>query len=90
MKMEIKHEIEEHRFYTEVEGYTGYVEYWIHDGGLDILHTIVPDEIGGRGIAAALVAAAYDYAREKGLQPLATCSYAVAWLEMHSGQAEEN
>ena len=81
--MEIKHRKEENRFYTEVEGFTGYVEYRIHDGGLDIVHTIVPDEIGGRGIAAELVAATYEYARSQGLKPIATCSYAIAWLERH-------
>ena len=49
----------------------------------DIRHTIVPEEIGGRGIASALVKAAYDYARCKCLKPVATCAYAVVWLQRH-------
>ena len=36
-----------------------------------------------RGIASALVKAAYDYARCKCLKPVATCSYAVIWLQRH-------
>ena len=29
--------------------------YHVADGALDVRHTIVPGEIGGRGIASALV-----------------------------------
>ena len=55
----------------------------VADGALDVRHTIVPGEIGGRGIASALVKAAYDYALANELVPVATCSYAVKWLERH-------
>ena len=81
--MEIKHNKDKGRFALEVDGYTGYVDYQLVKGGLDIRHTIVPKEIGGRGIASALVKAAYDYARTEGLRPIATCSYAVTWLQRH-------
>lgn len=81
--MEIKHLKELNRFTVEVDGYTARVDYKLADGGLDIRHTIVPDEIGGRGIASALVRAAYDYARAEGLKPIATCSYAVIWIQRH-------
>ena len=57
--------------------------YHVADGALDVRHTIVPGEIGGRGIASALVKAAYDYALANELVPVATCSYAVKWLERH-------
>ena len=81
--MDIKHLTDKQRFYVEIEGHTAHVDYNIEDGGLDIRHTIVPNEIGGRGIAAALVRTAYDYALQQRLQPVATCSYAVHWLEKH-------
>ena len=79
----IIHEAEKSRFQTTVDGYTGYVAYRIEDGGLDIRHTVVPEQIGGRGIASALVKAAYDYARDNGLECIATCRYAAVWLERH-------
>lgn len=82
--MEIKHDEAKQRFWVEVDGCKAHVSYQLTDkGGLDIRHTIVPEEIGGRGIASALVKATYDYAREKGLKPVATCSYAVKWLQRH-------
>ncbi|TWV14323.1 N-acetyltransferase [Bacteroidaceae bacterium HV4-6-C5C] len=81
--MDIQNNIEKQRFETTVDGVTAYATYHIGNGGLDIRHTIVPEEIGGRGIASALVKAAYDYAIAEGLTPVATCSYAVIWLERH-------
>ena len=83
METKIIHRPERHRFETVKDGYTAYVEYSISDNGLNILHTIVPDEISGQGIASQLVKEAYDYARKHSLKPVATCSYEVAWLEKH-------
>lgn len=79
----IIHEPDKERFETEQDGLTAFVQYRIGEGNLDIIHTIVPKPIEGRGIAAALVKHAYDYALNNGLRPLGTCSYAVAWLKRH-------
>ena len=79
----IEHDVARRRFFTVVDGHTAHVDYTIENEGLDIRHTIVPEEIGGRGIASSLVKAVYDYAVEQGLKPVATCSYAVKWLERH-------
>ena len=81
--MEVKHDVSRQEFYVELEGHRAHVAYQIHDEGLDIRHTIVPEAIGGKGIASALVKAAYDYGRCKGLKAIATCSYAVVWLQRH-------
>lgn len=83
MEYIINHQPERHLFTTEVDGYTAYVEYRLDDGSLDILHTVVPPPIEGRGIAAALVKRTYEYAAEQGLKPKATCWYAAKWLERH-------
>ena len=83
MNYEITHYPDRKRFETELEGVTAFVEYRLINGGLDIIHTVVPPPIEGRGVAAALVTHAYDYAMDSGLKPLATCSYAVVWLKRH-------
>lgn len=83
MEYIINHQPEQHLFTTEVDDYIAYVEYSLENGSLDILHTIVPPPIEGRGIASALVKKAYEYAAEQGLKPKATCWYAVKWLERH-------
>lgn len=82
--MKIEHDKENGIFRMVVDSVTAYVSFQLLDGSLDIRHTIVPEKLGGRGIASALVKAAYDYALENGYQPVATCSYAVVWLQRHS------
>ena len=89
MEYEIEHQPEQKLFKTEVEGRTAFVQYRLLNGGLDIIHTIVPRPLEGLGIAAALVKAAYDYAVANGLKPKATCSYAVAWLQRHPEVTKE-
>ena len=81
--MNIEHFPEKKVFQTVVDGETARLMYHVADGALDVRHTIVPSKIGGRGIASALVKAAYDYALANELVPVATCSYAVKWLEKH-------
>ncbi len=81
--MEIFHDMTRRRFIVNKDGCLAYTAYTVHDGALDIRHTVVPEVIKGNGIAGALVKAAYDYALEQGLKPLATCSYAVVWLKRH-------
>lgn len=77
------HKPESNRFEIHEEGKVAYVEYYIHDGFLDILHTIVPMSLENRGIGSALVKAAYDWALVEGLNPMGTCSFAAAWLQRH-------
>ena len=79
--MEITHDLSRKQFQTVADGKTAYVSYDLVDGCLNIEHTIVPREIEGRGIAAALVKAAYDYALDHDLLPAATCRYATVWLD---------
>ncbi len=83
MDLEIRHDPAAHRFLAEVDGHVGYVEYALRDGVMVIAHTIVPPAIGGRGIAAALVKAAVEYARGEGLTVDPRCSYAEAWMRRH-------
>ncbi|WP_288318061.1 GNAT family N-acetyltransferase [Xylanibacter caecicola] len=83
MEYTINHDKARNMFTTVVDGHTAYVEYRLQKGVLDIIHTIVPRPVEGRGIAAALVKRAYGYALEQGLQRAGTCPYAAKWLERH-------
>lgn len=51
---------------------------------MDIRHTIAPEEIGGRGIAAALVKFALEYARSQGMKVRPSCGYAEEFLRRHT------
>jgi len=53
-----------------------------------IVHTHVPEELRGRGLAGRLVRAALDHARAEGLVVEPQCSYAADWLARHPEYAD--
>lgn len=79
--MEITHDKENHCFYTVIDGIKADVVYEIKSDVLVITHTVVPKPLGGKGLAAQLVATTYEYAKENNYKYGATCSYADVWLK---------
>ena len=62
---------------------------WIRSGKERVVdHTIVPQEIGGRGIAAQLVQALVDDARAQGFTIVPQCSYVAAQFRRHPEWAD--
>ena len=79
----VTHDPAARRFATKVDGVEAHLEYLRHGDVITITHTIVPEVIGGRGIAGALVKAAMDHARAEGLKVNPVCSYSAAWMAKH-------
>ncbi|MFT3898583.1 MAG: GNAT family N-acetyltransferase [Thermomonas sp.] len=79
----IRHDPLRQRFETEVDGHLAFLEYRSDGTVLAITHTIVPEAIGGRGIAGTLVRTAVEYARDAGLKVAPVCSYSSAWMDRH-------
>lgn len=48
-----------------------------------LIRTVVPDELGGRGIGSSLVRAALERARDEGVRVNPHCSFVAAWLRRH-------
>lgn len=88
MEYEIVHHPERNRFEIHKNGLTAYVEYLPYNGGIDLIHTIVPRAMQGRGVAALLVGAAMNYARIHGLKVIPSCPYVPAYLERHPADKE--
>jgi predicted GNAT family acetyltransferase len=83
MSQSIQHLADEGRFQMVVEGHTAFAEYSLTNGVLTIVHTEVPSELGGRGIAGDLVKTMLEYARSQGAKVVPACSYAKTYLERH-------
>lgn len=61
---------------------------WVRHGNVRVAeHTLVPREIGGRGVAARLVEALIADARELGFTIDPQCSYVAAQFERHPAWA---
>ena len=76
----IRHDADAGRFSVVVDGVEAELVYRRDDGRITILHTGVPEAIGGRGIGGELV---HDFAREAGLKVRPACTYSAAWLGKH-------
>ena len=85
---EILHEVPEQRFVTQAEGHAARLDYIQDEGRLTITHTIVPPEIGGRGIAGQLMQALIADARAQGFRIVPECSYVVAQFRRHPEWAD--
>ncbi len=74
---------ETHRFEAVVEGQTAFAEYSLKPGILVLPHTVVPESLGGRGIAGALAEAALGYARSHGLKVRPSCPFMASYISKH-------
>lgn len=84
----IQHDSQNGRFQVSVEGHQAHLDYREDDGRMVITHTEVPPSIGGKGIAAALVVAALEYARAGSMKVVPACEYAAMFMRRHGEYAD--
>lgn len=72
-----------HRFVLETDGHRAELVYRLDGDRLVLVHTEVPDALGGRGIGGRLVRAGVDSARRRDLSVVPECEFARGWLERH-------
>jgi predicted GNAT family acetyltransferase len=86
--LDLHHAPAARRFAARLDGREAELLYSLRDGRMVIDHTGVPDAIGGRGVAAALVKAALDHARSQGWRVVPACSYSAAYVQRHPEYAD--
>jgi len=80
---DIVHDEAASRFEVVVDGLRCVVDYRRTGTVVDLHHTGVPRPLEGRGIAAALVRAALDWAAAQGLKVRPSCSYVRVYMQRH-------
>lgn len=79
--MNITHNPTTQRFETVIDGITAFLSYEIiDDNTLNYNHTIVPSELGGRGLGTALVRFALDYAKDNDKKVVPSCSFVASYI----------
>lgn len=79
----IEHLPEKQRFeYRENEN-IAYLSYTLVNGIWTAKHTIVPEALGGRGIATQLAQAALNWANTQNYHIEAECSFVSRYLQKH-------
>ena len=81
--LDIRHNERESRFEAIVDGQTAFAAYDRDDDVLRMYHTSVPAPLEGRGIAAAIVRSAMEYARANDFKVEPGCSYVRAYMKRH-------
>lgn len=84
MEHTVIHDEKVDRFEVFESGQIAYLQYKEKDGVLDILHTVVPPQLEGIGIASDLTTAAVRYAEQRGLKIRPTCAFAKTYFIRHS------
>lgn len=90
-EVEVRNEGERNRFVLEVDGHVAHLDYRREADRLVLVHTEVPDELGGKGLGGRLVEAAVDEAAAAKLVVVPECPFAASWLDRHpdvAGRAE--
>jgi len=72
-----------HRFEVHAGGRVGFLQYWREGGSITLIHTEVPAELRGRGLAALLVKHALETARARGWTVHVRCPYVTEYLKTH-------
>ena len=78
----------EYHAHVEGESAIGRLTWIANDGVRVAEHTLVPPEIGGRGVAGKLVEALMADAREHGFKIEPQCSYVAAAIKRHPEWAD--
>jgi predicted GNAT family acetyltransferase len=77
----------EHRFVVTRDGHTAELTYRLNGKRLVLIHTEVPEALGGHGLGGELVKAGIARAERDDLTIVPLCPYARSWLQKHPDAA---
>ena len=72
------------RFETGEGDKTAFLEYRFYKGiNIALMHTLVPKDMSGKGIASALAEHAFQYARDNNKLVMLYCPFVAAYVKRH-------
>jgi hypothetical protein len=81
---EVVNNTAKHRYELSVDGHVAATYYTLADGIITFVHTEVPPELGGKGIASKLIKGALDQVRASGLKVIPQCPFVKAFIEKNA------
>jgi predicted GNAT family acetyltransferase len=83
MSLDVKNDEKAGKFYATVEGQEAKIEYEKSGEVYNLLHTFVPEELRGHGVAEQLVTGTLEQIQRQGARFLPTCPYIQGVLKSH-------
>lgn len=80
---DVRHNEHDRQFELRAGKGLAFVTYDRDEGDLTLIHTEVPPEAEGKGLAAKVVAAALAWAREEQLRVIPQCAYVAGYVRRH-------
>ena len=74
---------QQQQFQLYIDGELAFLEYRLQNGMIVLMHTDVPDKLGGRGVATSLAAAAFEHARTHHLKVKVYCPFVLSYVKRH-------
>jgi len=81
MSYTLIHNSSENQYEYQIESQVAKIQYEVVDGKYHLTHTIVPKELGGRGIAKSLTNDVLTALKNDGKKAVAGCSFIVKYQE---------
>jgi len=83
MSHTLKHNAEACKYEYHIDGHVAYITYDDQNGNMHLTHTIVPEELAGKGLARILLEAVLEEIKKDNKKAVAKCSYIVKYQEKH-------
>ena len=83
MSLQVQNDEKERKFYAVVDGREAVISYVKSGDAYNLLHTFVPEELRGHGVAEQLVQTTLDQVKAQGAKFIPTCPFVQAFLKRH-------
>lgn len=82
-KLQIINNEEQQQFEYRAEDNLATLTYKFYKKDIAFMHTNVPESLAGKGIASALAASAFEYAKKINRKVMVYCPFVAAYLRKH-------
>ena len=83
MDLLVSNNIEQNQFEVHVDGETAVLQYRFHEGVIWLMHTEVPKNLEGKGIASALAHYSLEWAKDNNMKAKVLCPFVAIYLKRH-------
>ena len=83
MELQVSNNKEQQQFEVHADGETAVLQYRFHDDVIWLMHTEVPLNLEGKGIASALAHYGLEWAKENHKKAKVICPFVAIYLKRH-------